>query len=521
MSESSLNSLNKDSKNAKPAETSEPSKDTRPKGTVTDCEVVVGNGKLTYRATTDFIILKKDEKPAAEMFFVYYARTGVGAGPNIAPRPITFVFNGGPGASSAYLHVGAVGPRRVAFAADGAALPPPTRLIDNESTWLSFTDLVFIDPIGTGFSRTIDEPTPAGEKAAAKDSKPNKEYYQVKRDLDSIGEFATMFLSKFQLWSKPVFIAGESYGGYRVGKLARSLQEQWGIGLNGAIMISPAIEMASLEGSDYDIQMWSDIFPSLVATAVHHGRSEAFPASAPLESFLPEVERFAVSELVRYLALGAAVPEAERRAIIVRAARYLGVTPQYFEDKGGRISCVHFSRDLLRDQKRTLGLYDGSLTAIDPFPDRETFQGSDPTLSGNNRVFTSGINMQIREALKFTTERDYHLINERVNMDWKNDEQKHVFAAQWGAMDDLRYAMAGNPYMKVFITHGVYDLVTPYFATNRLAAMMRLTAEQMRNMTIRHFKGGHMFYAWEESRLAFRDSMSGFYTEALNPAPQR
>jgi carboxypeptidase C (cathepsin A) len=503
-----------------------------PKGSVTEHTIATPGGPLSFRATADWVVLRKLEKPVAEIFHVHYRKLDdTGDGTAADDRPVTFVFNGGPGAASAFLHVGALGPRRVRFAPDGTLLPPPARLVDNESTWLAFTDLVFVDPVGTGFSRVIaDEAAtaPAAEKAAsprptaevAKD-KENDEFFKVNRDLESLCEFISKFLSKHRLWSRPIFIAGESYGGFRVGKLARKLQEGFGVGLNGAILISPAMEFALLDGSDYDVLMWSDVFPSQVAAAVHHGRSRAIEAGADPGSFLPEVERFACSDLLRLLTLGESLPAAERQSTVSRAADYLGLPESYVDLKAARIAHTHFARELLRDERRVVGLYDSTITAHDPFPDRDLFEGADPTLFALDRVFSGGINTLIREQLGVETDLDYHLLSLKVNEAWKVDIRKHDFEANVGATDDLRYAMALNPHMKVMITHGFHDLVTPYFASNRLVGLMKLAPELRQNLTLRHFSGGHMFYAWEQSRAEFQQVARDFYLSALEGSPAR
>ena len=499
-----------------------------PKGSTTEHTISTREGKLSFRATADWVVLRKLEKPVAEIFHVYYRKLeDAPAGSAAANRPVTFVFNGGPGAASAYLHVGALGPRRVMFAPDGTLLPPPTRLTDNESTWLAFTDLVFVDPVGTGFSRTMAEepaaapaaaekPVEASAKPAAGDGKDkeNDEFFKVNRDLESLCEFISKFLSRNKLWSRPVFIAGESYGGFRVGKLARKLQEGFGVGLNGAILISPAMELTLLDGSDYDILMWSDVFPSQVAAAVHHGRSRTFARGLEPATFLPEVERFACGDLLRLLAVGEAMPIEERRDILARAAAYLGLPEAYVSGKSARIAHAHFARELLRDERKVVGLYDATITAHDPFPDRDLFEGADPTLYALDRVFSGGINTLIREQLAVETDLDYHLLSLKVNESWKVDNRKHAFESQLGATDDLRYAMALNPHMKVMITHGYHDMVTPYFSSNRLVGLMKLAPELRQNLTVRHFNGGHMFYAWEESRTKFHSAARDFYGSA-------
>ena len=245
---------------------------------------MTANGlSIEYTARAEWIVLRKKEKPAAEIFSVSYVAH------RDDDRPLTFVFNGGPGASSAYLHMGAVGPSRVMFPADGSLPPMPPRLVANEESWLAFTDLVFVDPVGTGFSRVIEDEAEERKQKEQKDGDGDaSEYFGYKRDLESLCEFMGRWLSGHGGWGSAVFIAGESYGGYRVGRLVRMLQATAGIGLNGAVLISPALELATLLPTDYDVLGWIDLLPTMASTAVHHGRSRAFAVGAPVEEVLQE-----------------------------------------------------------------------------------------------------------------------------------------------------------------------------------------------------------------------------------------
>ena len=481
---------------------------TPPKGSSRELAMTLGGVEHRYQATADWTLLRKNDKPLAEMFTVHYRLLGA-----VSKRPITFVFNGGPGAASAYLHVGALGPKRVVFEADGSLPKPPARLADNLESWLEFTDLVFIDPIGTGFSRVIEEPEPKdGAKEGAKEG--DKDFYKLSRDLESLGELITRFLSKHHLWSHPVFIAGESYGGFRVAKLVRSLQQGFGVGLSGAVLISPALEIHLLDGSDYDVLQWVDVFPSMALSALHHKRLRAIVAGTPIDEARAQIEAFAAGDLAGALVRGELMPEAERKRVFARAADLLGVSEAFVAKRGGRVSREHFVRELLRERHEVCGLYDASFVAIDPFPDRDSFQGADPTLFSVERAFTGGINTQLREVLGLETERDYRLLSFDVNESWKLDGRKHSFELQVGATDDLRYGMALNPHMRVFVTHGLYDLVTPYFSAERTTKNMRLQPTQAANLITRHYRGGHMFYTWEASRRAFRDDMRAFFASA-------
>jgi carboxypeptidase C (cathepsin A) len=473
----------------------------------------MGSGpSIDYTASGNWIVLRKKERPAAEVFSVSYVAQGDG------DRPVTFVFNGGPGASSAYLHMGAVGPSRVVFPADGSLPPLPPRLVANEESWLAFTDLVFVDPVGTGFSRVIEDEDENKKKEEKDDDGDATEYFGYKRDLESLCEFMGRWLSGHGRWGSPVFIAGESYGGYRVGRLVRMAQEKAGIGLNGAILISPALELATLLPTDYDVLGWIDLLPTMAITAVHHGRSRAFAPGAPVEEVLGEAEHFATGEYAAFLTRGASMPAVEREGVLGRFADLIGLPVEMVGRAEGRVTIDRFTRELLRDLRKVLGLYDATITSTDPFPDREAFAGPDPTLAGIESTYMMAINRQLRQEIGVETDREYMLLSEEVNEAWRNDDPEHFFVPPAGATDDFRYGMSLNPHMKAFITHGRYDLVTPYYASDRLRNLMRLDPEMTGRLTVRHFRGGHMFYAWEKSRRDFTAAIAAFVADAVPAA---
>jgi carboxypeptidase C (cathepsin A) len=312
-----------------------------------------------------------------------------------------------------------------------------------------------------------------------------------------------------------VFIAGESYGGYRVGRLVRMMQETTGIGLSGAVLISPAFELVLLTSGDYDVLSWVDLLPTMAFAAVHHGRSRAFAAGTPAEEVLDEAEAFATGDYATFLTRGASIPEEDRARILGRLADLVGLPIEIVTRAEGRISPYRFSRELLRDQRRVLGLYDATITGSDPFPDRDVYAGPDPTLAGISPAYTTAINRQLRSEIGVDTEREYTLLSFEVHEAWRNDAPEHFFIPPVGATDDFRYGMSLNPHMKAFITHGRYDLVTPYYATNRLRNLMRLDPEVAARLTVHHFDGGHMFYAWEDSRREFTAAIAAFVADAL------
>jgi carboxypeptidase C (cathepsin A) len=489
-----------------------------PQGAEATARWTGGAKALDYTATAKWLVLRKKEKPSAEIFSVSYVAEG-----GDAKRPVAFVFNGGPGASSAYLHMGAVGPQRVSFPPDGTLPPLPPKLVQNESSWLAFADLVFVDPVGTGFSRIV-EADGNGEKPHQQDgsAKPREgektdpnEYFGQKRDLESLCEFMSRWLSENDRWGSPVFIAGESYGGYRVGRLVQMLQEEAGIGLNGAILISPALELTGLSGDDYGVVQWVDLLPTMTGGAVFHGRSRAFAAGTPLTEVLAGAEEFASTDYAAFLIRGASLGAPERDRTLSRLADLLGLPVEFVTRAEGRVNPVIFTRELLRDERKVCGFYDLSITATDPFPDRPGREGPDPTLAGISPAYTAAINRQLRAEIGVHTDREYRLLSVEVNEAWKEDTKRHFFAPPEGATDSFRYGMALNPHLRAFLTHGRYDMATPYYASDRLRNLMRLDPDTAARLTVRHFEGGHMFYAWEESRHAFAAAIQEFVAGAL------
>ena len=480
---------------------------TPPKGARASLSITASGREFSYQAEADWIILRKDEKPMAEMFFTSY--TAVEG----ADRPLTFVFNGGPGSSSVYLHFGALGPRRAVFGPRGEPLPPPHKLLDNQETWLRFTDLVFIDPVGTGLSRMIPDPD-AKKDTEKKDPEEKKdvEYWSLKRDLESICEFIRKYLSRTKRWDSPVYLAGESYGGFRAAKLVRLLQQDYGVALAGAVLISPALEFTLLDSSDYDDLPWLDTFPTMAGAAFFHDRARGRKLGESRPEYVRRAAKFAVRELLPVLAGGDMVGETRRDRILAAAADFLGLPRDIVRNTGGRVAIEYFSKNLLRDRGLVLGLYDASATVKDPYPDRDEWSGPDSTLHVVERVFAAGVNSHLRAAIGLETDRDYSTSSDEVNENWKIDTRKHAFESQVGATDDLRYGMSVNPHMKVYLTHGVFDLVTPFFTAERISRLMKLDEDRKRLLTVRHYDGGHMFYTWETSRIAFSRDMEAFFT---------
>ena len=316
------------------------------------------NGK-TISYTCDFVVLRKDERPVAELFYTAYSFKSKSK----TPRPITFVFNGGPGAASAFLHVGALGPLRIEFGNEGQSPELPIPLVENKESWLHFTDLVFLDPIGTGYSRAIPADDSASAEVKQRASEEKSSFFHLSKDLDALAESIERILTKFQRWSSPIYIAGESYGGFRVGKLARQLQERFGIGLHGAFLISPALEFTSLEYTDYNMTPWIGVYPSLAASAWWHKSKKK--GEKELAAVLQRSEEFTRRTYSQFLVDGVESPE-----LFASISKELHLDPSVVKHNRGRISPYRFFRDLLREEGRVCCFYDASITSADPYPDR-------------------------------------------------------------------------------------------------------------------------------------------------------
>jgi carboxypeptidase C (cathepsin A) len=454
-----------------------------PESAITRHEVETNGRRIAYTATAGILPLGGDpERPEAHLFYVAYAADRVRA----EARPVAFVLNGGPGASAAYLHLGALGPQRVVFQ-DGES-SPSSRVVANPDTWLTFTDLVFIDPIGTGFSRA----------ALAEEGEEDRgRFLGTEADLDALSAFIRLWLSRNERWSSPKFLVGESYGGFRVAALADLLAERQGIQVNGAVLISPVLEFSLHDGDSYTLLPWVLRVPSFAAVAHRHGKgTSAAPASGDLESLLHAAEEFSLAELLPGLAQGDALPAAATAALYRRLASLVGLPADLVRRHSGRIPRGVFATELLRADRRVVSLYDGSLTAIDPDPGRSS-SGRDSRLTRLTTTIAAAVNDYLRRDLDYETDLPYRVLNREVSRRWEWREDGQGFI---GAADALEAVLSREPAFRVLIAHGVYDLVTPYFTSVYVARQMRLDPELRGAISVEIYEGGHMFYTHDAPR---------------------
>lgn len=462
----------------------------------TSHSVTIGGKTLHYTATTGRIILKAEdekegEKPKAAIFFVAYTVNPPDEGDREAfenSRPITFAFNGGPGSSSVWLHLGVLGPRRVVLEEDGRLLPPPYRLIENEFSLLDRTDLVFIDPVTTGFSRAVP-----GEK--------DKQFHGFKADIESVGDFIRLFISRYHRWGSPRFLIGESYGTTRAAGLSGYLQERHGLYLNGIMLVSVVLNFMTLAFDPGNDLPYILFLPTYAATAWYHKRI----AGNNLEELLTEVEAFALGEYAAALMQGDALPTDRKQEIAAKLAQYTGLSASYVESTNLRINIFRFVKELLRDQRRTVGRLDSRFVGIDRDAAGERNE-YDPSYAVIQGAYSGTLNDYIRRDLKFESDLPYETLSGRVHP-WNFEQNQNSYV---NVGETLRKAMSMNPHLRVFVANGYYDLATPYLATQYTFNHLELDESLRDHVLMKHYEAGHMMYIHDPSLAQLRRDLDGF-----------
>jgi len=464
---------------------------------VTQHQITINGKPLKYTVTTGKLPIKNDQgETEAEIFFMAYTvdRTG---GPE--SRPLMFSFNGGPGSASVWLHLGAVGPKRVKMMPDGAMPAPPYKLVDNEYTWLDQTDLVFIDPVGTGYSRP---------------SKPElgKKFWGVQGDLESVGEFIRLYLTRYQRWASPLFLVGESYGTTRAAGLSGYLVERSGIAFNGIVLVSSILNFETADFSRGNELPYSLFLPTYTATAWYHKKLPPDLESKPLRAVLDESEAFAANGYPQALSKGTSIGEAERAGTLDKLSRLTGLDRKYIDIADLRVDIQHFCKELLRDQHRTVGRIDSRFKGIDDSGVGETPE-YDPSIAAVRPPYTQTFNQYVRSELNYKTDAPYHILGGGIGS-WDWGSARAGFPDVSGS---LREAFSKNPDMKLFVASGHYDLATPYFATTYTLAHLGLEPAERTRITTREYEAGHMMYIHEAELAKLKTDVSEFLRGALKP----
>lgn len=487
--------------NAKECATSEGA----PGKAVTQHEIRADGGNLKYTATAGtFTIALEGVEAKGGIFYVAYD-----AGPDEGrrKRPVTFVVNGGPGAASAYLHLLALGPRIAPLGADGAIPAAPVELQDNRLTWLSFTDLVFIDPVGTGFSRSLGGGGDGGGGAKA--------FWSLDRDLGALVEFIRLYLTCEKRWQSPTFVAGESYGGFRTASLPSPLAADIGLRLNGLILISPVLEFSFQDFDTYRPLPWALILPSYAATALHHGKSTLKRAPGqPLSAVLAPVEEAATGSFLTWVVRGDGTAQLEGPPTLAALSGFLGMPEDLVRLHRGRISRHTFAKTLLQEADRYVSIYDGSVAAIDPYPSSTSMQLDDPVLDTVTALLARAFGVYAPSELNYRAEGTYQVLNPAVGRNWQWMSGRRSQGFQ-GAADGLKEAMSLHPDLQVLVAHGYYDLVTPYLATSYTIRQMELDEAIRPNLVEKIYDGGHMLYTHEAARAALYSDAKALYQRTL------
>lgn len=435
--------------------------------------LTIGGQKVDYTATAGTVFLRDNKhEPTASIFYIAYTRDGV---EDRAQRPVTFSFNGGPGSSSVWLHMGLLGPKRVVLEEDGSPVPPPYRLVDNEYSLLDETDLVFIDPVSTGYSRA----------AKPEDA---KNFHSVDADIRSVADFIRLYTTRHQRWTSPKFIIGESYGTTRAAGLSGELSSEHRMNVNGIMLVSTVLNFLTLrfaEGNDLPYVLF---LPSYTATAWYHKKLAADLQSQPLTNVLQQAEAFASGPYNQALLLGDGLTADQKQQIVEGYARATGLNAEFVERSNLRVSIGEFTRELLRAENKMVGRFDSRYTGY--VRDRRGLgMEYDPSGEAIFSSYTSTFNHYVRSELGFESDLSYEILTGDVQpWNW-GQGNSYVNVAT-----TLADSLTKNPFLKVHVSNGYYDLATPYFATRWTFNHLGVDPALLKNVTQDDYTAGHMMY---------------------------
>lgn len=483
----------------KPAPEAAPPVPPAPKPSATHHTLTIDGKAIPYTATAGLLDIK-DEKGdvTARMSYVAYTKDGV---TDLTRRPITFAYNGGPGSSTIWLHMGAFGPMRVVTSDAQPTPPPPYQLVDNQDSLLDKSDLVFIDAPGTGYGRIVGKGTP-------------KDFYGVDQDIKAFGQFIERYITEDNRWNSPRFLLGESYGTTRSAALVNYLQEN-GIACNGVILISSILNFETESFNTGNDLPYITNIPSYAAIAWYHDKLN--PKPADLEAFLNQVKQFAFGEYADALMEGSKLSATTKADVEKKLAQYTGVSEKFWDEANLRVNASRFRKELLRGDRRTVGRLDARFLGIDhdaagEFPE---YDSADTAFSS---AFTAAFNDYEHNNLKFGRDMDYKVTNYGAGpWDWKHKIGGRGFG--WpGYLDvaeDLREAMTKNPHLKVFVGCGYYDLATPFGAAEYTMDHLGLEPSLQKNVRFGYYRSGHMLYLHLPALEKLKGDLSVFYDAAV------
>ena len=495
------------------AQTQAPSQEVRPAAatdtpreewSVTERSIQVGGQTIPYKASAGTTMLKNDAgEPIGLLYSVAYTRSDV---KDLGARPVSFVYNGGPGSATMWLHMGAFGPRRV-WTVNGEFTPPaPYKLVDNNESLLDKTDLVFIDAMGTGYSRIAGKGTP-------------RDFYGVDEDAAAFGQFIATYISRNDRWNSPKFLLGESYGTFRSAAVGNLLQNRYNMHLNGICLISSVLDLATLTFSAGDDRPYMLYLPSYAAVAWYHKALKQRPAN--LAAFIEEARKYAQGEYAEALFKGSTLTEAQRAAVAKKLSYFTGLSEDYLLKANLRPTLGQFNVELLRSRGLTSGRIDARFTGYTGNLLSETAQG-DPEGPAVGGAYTALINMYNHDELKFGKDKQYNnRYNNSGGWNWTRGGgggRGGGFPSAPNTQSDLMQAMITNPRLLVQVENGYYDMATPFFATEYTMTHLGLPAELRKNIKLNYYESGHMMYLRDEDRVLLHNNVAEFIERATNGA---
>jgi len=496
-------SLQAQEKEAKPAEKEKTPEATPPapkeESSVTDHTLKIGSQSIPYKATAATILLKNEkDEPVALVYYTAYTRSDA---KDVTQRPLSFIYNGGPGSASLWLHMGAFGPRRVVTPNAEPTPPAPYKLTDNASSLLDKTDMVFIDPVGTGFSHAVGKVQ-------------DKDFWGVDQDVKSLAQFVTTYVNRNNRWNSPKFLIGESYGTFRSAALSNYLQSTDGMYFNGIVLISSVLDLGTLSFHPGDDMPYIFYVPSYAATAWYHKMLPDRPENEA--AFIEEARHFAETEYASALMKGTRLSATEKADIAKKLSRFTGLSEDYLIKANLRVKLQQFMEELQRARGLTTGRLDARYSGF-TYDLLGEFAEYDPQSSAVTGAFTAAFNSYVRDELKFGQDKSYHAITEHVgqNWDWKHDRGRGFgFPGSPNVEGDLIEAMLTNPHLQVEVDNGLYDLATPFFATEYTMEHLGLPEKLQKNIHLQYYDAGHMMYLREEDLAKLKNNIAGFIEAA-------
>lgn len=480
----------------KPAEPAEKPKE---EVSVTEHTIRIGGQSIPYKATAQTILLKNDKgEPTALVYSTAYTRSDV---KDPSTRPIAFLYNGGPGSSSVWLHMGSFGPRRVVTLNAEDTPPAPYKVEDNAQSLLDKTDLVFVDPVGTGFSHAVGKSQ-------------NKDFWGVDQDVKSLAQFIMTYVTRNNRWNSPKFLIGESYGTFRSAALADYLQDHDNMYLNGIVLISSVLDLGTLSFPPGDDQPYIYYLPSYAATAWFHKMLKDPPAD--VHTIVDEARTFARSEYAAALVKGNQISDADKAEMAKKLSHFTGLSEDYLIKANLRVNLPQFMKELQRSRGLTTGRLDARFSGptFDLLGEYAEYDPQETAISG---AFVAAFNSYVREDLKFGQDKTYQVSAnfEGAHWDWKHETgERYGFPGSPNVEDNLVSAMISNPHLKVQVENGIYDLATPFFATEYTMDHLMFSPQLRKNIELKYYDAGHMMYVRDEDLAKLKANVAAFIDEA-------